>query len=460
MLGLRARTALAFASGALLVSLAIGVLTYELARAYLVDQRVELIRRSATADAEFVDASIADDVDAVGEVLRGTQERDAPILVSVDDRWFGASVGTSPADVPGGIAAAVGDDGTAGVEFTRSDSGTARAVVGIPLPRSGADFYQFFSMQELADGLSALAQSVAVAIAVGTLGGALYGLWVSRRLLQPLRETATAAGAIAAGDLQTRLPVDDDPDLSGFVVAFNDMAASLEARLERERRFAADVSHELRTPLTALGSAVQIVARRRDDLDATGAHALDVLAEQVERFQSLLLDILELSQLESGAGDTRPEPVPIRHLVEEVVEECAGSALVEVASGTPRLVEADPRRIRVVVRNLIENAERYAGGATRVGVGVRAGSLHIEVDDAGPGIPEEERTRIFERFHRGAAAGTVDAPAGSGLGLALVAEHLRALGGRVWVGPLEDGGARFTVELPLGDAPRDAGGRP
>jgi signal transduction histidine kinase len=245
------------------------------------------------------------------------------------------------------------------------------------------------------------------------------------------------------------------------------MVSALQARIQRDARFASDVSHELRSPLTTLRNAVDVLQRRRPELPERSAQALDLLTEEVTRFGRLVEDLLEVSRFDAGAADLLLEEIRPAELARHALaaRDHASVNLV-VEPGTPT-IRADKRRLERVLSNLLANAEVHGDGATRVVVGpVRAGAdgaaapaggwfghapvtgAFVAVDDAGPGVPPEQRETIFERFARGRAAGRRARGEGVGLGLSLVAEHVRLMGGTVRVTESPDGGARFVVELP------------
>lgn len=173
--------------------------------------------------------------------------------------------------------------------------------------------------------------------------------------------------------------------------------------------------------------------------------ALDHLQHEVDRFTTLLTDLLEISRVEAGVAELLLEEVEPRAFVAEVLAsmERQGLSIVE-ERGAPDRVRLDPRRMGQVVVNLVQNADNYGGGATEVRLGGDAGHLRIVVDDAGPGIPPEQREQVFERFVRG------DDPSvpGTGLGLALVREHVRLHEGTVVIKRSPAGGARFVVTIP------------
>jgi signal transduction histidine kinase len=273
------------------------------------------------------------------------------------------------------------------------------------------------------------------------------GWYASRRLLRPLERVSAAAVDLAGGRLDTRLDDEGDGDLESLVRSFNDMAVSLQQRIEREARFASDVSHELRTPLTALSTAVSVVRAREADLPPRTRLAVDVLETQIRYFERLVLDLLEISRIDAQADELVRDDVDVAELVRGVVGRYDDVAF-EVTTALPPTVSLDRLRVERMLVNLLDNAEHHAGGATRVELAMVDGAILIAVDDAGPGIAPDDRERIFDRFWRGPAA-RQGAVKGTGLGLALVAEHARAHGGWVVADLAPGGGARFVVAIPV-----------
>ena len=280
------------------------------------------------------------------------------------------------------------------------------------------------------------------------------GSAVAARVLLPVRQVATAATEIASGRLETRLPLLGDTDLDPLLSSFNDMAESLQRRLEREARFASDVSHELRTPLTALSAAAQLLAARREELPERSQTALDVLVTQTEHFRRLVLDLLEISRIDAGAADVHFEDLDLVELCAQIIRTAGFDVPLDCSGLDPHVMYVDKRRIERILTNLLQNAQNYAGAATSVLL--RNASLNADgrrcvqlvVDDDGPGVAEADRHRIFDRFTRGSVMSTRPGIKGTGLGLSLVSEHARLHGGgRAWVETSPDGGARFVVEL-------------
>jgi signal transduction histidine kinase len=268
---------------------------------------------------------------------------------------------------------------------------------------------------------------------------------------------AAQAKAIAGGDSTPRLEPTEDPDLSVLANSFNDMAAALQTRIERDARFASDVSHELRSPLMTLSASVEVMDARRDELPERAQSALDLLKSDVIRFQGLVEDLLEISRFDAGAVRLHLEELLAAEFVRNAI---AVSSLADTpVAVTPRcervLIEGDRRRLARVA-NLIDNARIHGGGEPEISItevdepDQPVTAIRIAVEDHGPGVPEQERTLIFERFARGGMSGRRAGNDGAGLGLALVDEHVRMHGGRVWVEDRMDGepGARFVIELP------------
>jgi signal transduction histidine kinase len=327
--------------------------------------------------------------------------------------------------------------------------GTPYIVHGLRVSDSGAQYFEFVSAAEYERTLSVLGLVLALAATATTIAGAAAGWFVSRRVLHPLRDVADSATRISGGDLAHRMDSHGDVDLEPVAVAFNEMAGNVEARIERERRFTADVSHELRTPLTALGAAVSLAKRSKSDdrFESTMA----VVEEQLHHLTRLTVELLEICRIDSGQGEVDVDDVDVGGLVCRVLQQ-AGVEVgrLSVASDRARRWSLDGTRIERVVANLVENAQRYGGGVTAVVVDVVEDDLMIVVDDAGPGVPHIDRTTIFGRFNRGSMPQPRNGPKGSGLGLALVEEHVRLHGGAVWVEDAPTGGARFVVTLPKG----------
>lgn len=458
-LGLRARVTFAFALGALTLSAVLSFLTYGLTRNYLVQQREE----SAVSQA-YLNGRV------VRDALRSPEPDVAKLLTSLEnpagtgsvlrfrDRWFVNSLAVGSDALPPGLRGEVQAGRPAVQRF--SLAGEPWVAVGVPLPRVGAAYFEAFTLAEAKRTLEILGFSLAGAALATTLAGAAMGRWASGRVLRPLGGVSEAAAAIAGGRLDTRLAIADDKDLAPFAESFNRMVDALSTRIERDTRFASDVSHELRSPLTTLATSLEVLWRRRDDLPPRAQTALDLMAGEVVRFQRLVEDLLEISRCDAGVAELHLEEVHVGDLVRNALDAVGDDIAVDVE---PHLlvasVLADKRRVERVVANLVDNARAYGKGVTRVAVEQEGPAIRLVVEDSGPGVKPDEREKVFERFFRGTASGRRSGE-GSGLGLALVAEHVRLHGGRVWVEGRRHGpGARFVVEIPAVASSTRAGER-
>ncbi|GIU88710.1 MAG: two-component sensor histidine kinase [Acidimicrobiia bacterium] len=350
-----------------------------------------------------------------------------PILRNGDE-WFAAEVAFDEDTLPADLKDET-DRGEAARQRVRVGDETMIAV-GIPLGEVDATYFELFPLGELERTLETLGWSLLAAASITTVLGALVGAYASRQVLRPLRGFAAGAAEIAQGHLDTRLRAPGDKDLAPIATSFNDMAEALQRRVEREAQFASDVAHELRTPLTALSAAVDVLDRRADERTKP---ALDVLRDQVRRFEQLVLDLLEISRFDVGVAELTTQVVAPPALVASILSSLdRGGVPLDVAPTTPASFRLDKRRVERMLANLLENADLYAGGAVRVECSGSGDRLRIAVEDAGPGIPPEERAAVFERFHRLRDA-TSDGARGTGLGLALVAEHAALHGGDAYV---------------------------
>ena len=451
-LGLRVRVTLAFALGAFMLSALLAGTTWAVTRRNLLDNRENAALRQVYLNAKNVRDKLPVDPEQVLGVLSSLQTpTGSRPLLRFGGNWFALTAEFGEDSLPAALRRRV-DDGVP-VRMRYELRGRPELAVGIPLPASNAAYFEIVDLSELEDTLSSLGFSLLGAAAVTTFAGAALGWWASRRALRPLADVSMAAEAIAGGRLDTRLEAVDDRDLAVLARSFNDMAQALQDRIERDARFASDVSHELRSPLMTLSAAVEVLETRRDELTERAQAALDLLSAEIGRFQQLVEDLLEISRFDAGAARLELDEVRIAELVMQAVH-ASGHPDVPVeldAELAGTVVEADKRRLVRVIANLLDNAHKYGEGPTSVSLRRVDDGVQIAVEDAGPGVPTDERSLIFDRFARGAGAGRRGSGEGTGLGLALVAEHVRLHGGRVWVEDRLDGGegARFVVELPV-----------
>jgi two-component system, OmpR family, sensor histidine kinase MtrB len=450
---LRTRVTVLFGLGGLGVSVLLAMITYTLADRYLVAQR----ERSAIRQTFLNARALRDDLLAPGQdVSDALTALELPQTSSVvfkqGDQWYSSSVSVGRSTVPRSMRVLV-TGGTPAHQRVDVD-GRRVLIVGLDVPAVDGTYFEVFSLAELGSTLDVIRDALIGAAAATTVVAMLFGFFASRRVLQPLAAVGATAVEIAEGDLARRLERSDDPDLGELTESFNRMVDALQARIERDARFASSVSHELRSPLTTLAAASELIAKHADEFSAGTRTAVEVLVRDVHRFQRLVQDLLELSRAESGVDEVSVEPVRFADLVLHTSAHTSGSTFTfdvdrEVAD-VPLLT--DKRRVERIVTNLLENAQSHGEGVERVGIARDGDWVCIAIDDRGPGVPAEDRERLFERFYRGAAAGRRDGSPGTGLGLALVAEHLRLLEGSVTVTDAPGGGARFEVRLPWSPA--------
>jgi two-component system sensor histidine kinase MtrB len=458
-MGLRRRILLIFTLGALGLSTFLAFTTYGLVRSNLSSQRDSASINAAYQHANQVlnqlTVNSQDNLSSV--ILRlGVAEDDHPLLMT-DGNWSTGTGGFDKDSIPGDVRSRVIDDGVPTRKIVDID-GQASLVVGIPLVRINGAYFEAFSLDQDNRTLSNVALSLLLSATITTGLGVVAGVLAARRAVRPVADASEAAKAIAGGHLDTRLTPTDDPDLGVLATSFNDMASALQQRVERDARFASDVSHELRSPLMTLSASVEVMQARRDDMPERAQAALDLLVSDVARFRSLVEDLLEISRFDAGAIRLHLEDLQASQFVLNAV--AVSSAPETPVLCTERaeraIISGDRRRLARVIANLIDNALAYGAGGPEIRLEDANAAeeplthLKIAVEDHGPGVPVEERALIFERFARGSGAGRRSGSEGAGLGLALVDEHIRMHGGRVWVEDRSDGGegARFVIELP------------
>lgn len=422
---------------------------------------------------------------SVSLVPREANSRVLPITV-LDTTQGAPSVDALPEEFLQQVSESVADQ----QRYLSLDLGDDTVVPGLvmaqPVSVPGAGQFDLYLVADLSEEQATLNFVTRAAMVAGVvlvvLVGAV-GLLVSRLVVTPVRTGAEVAREIADGDLDRRMPFTGRDEISQLAQSFNDMADSMQeqiTRMERltvlQRQFVSDVSHELRTPLTTIHIASDMLYEARDEFDVSARRSAELLNSQVERFEQLLGDLLEISRYDAGAAELVVHPHDLRDLVSGVVEtvmvvaEQTGTPLRIHAPATPVMAELDRVRITRVVRNLVVNAiEHGEGRPVDIHIGANAEGAAVSVRDHGVGMSAEHVEHVFDRFWR-ADPSRKRTLGGSGLGLAIALEDAHLHGGwlQAW-GELGEGSAfRLTIPRrhdqaiatsPLPLPPADAGPR-
>lgn len=342
--------------------------------------------------------------------------------------------------------------------------GVPGIVVGAPLAVTDVGTYELYYLFPLTDEQSSLDLVRSTVIGTGVLLVVLLGIVaaiVTRQVVTPVRTAARVAEQFSDGHLRERMDVRGEDDLARLAMAFNDMAASLEQQIHRleelsavQQRFVSDVSHELRTPLTTIRMAADLLFESRSDLDPPTARSAELLQTQLDRFENLLADLLEISRYDAGAAVLDLETIDLAALVRRAVDasrpiaDRRGSAITVTAIVDPCPVECDPRRIDRVLRNLLDNAiEHGEGRPIEVTVSSDATAVAVTVRDHGVGLSDADITHVFDRFWRADPA-RARTTGGTGLGLSIAMEDARLHAGWLEAWGQPGTGACFRLTLP------------
>ncbi len=466
--GLLPRLAMIYGLGSLLLSTVIAFATFTIAQNRLISQfqgdaqiqfaeniaetRVSLIGLTNDTDPETTGAILS----ALDDKLQRTAQSDSLLLFEgLGMRLSNRSFEEIPPELVERLR--IVDAAAQFYEF----EGEERYIAGANLDDGPdgqiATYYEIHSLDDIDRTLDQLRGILIGTAIISSIAGAALGYYAGKRSLAPISRISTAAKQIADGNYQTRLDLQNDPNLSVLSLSFNNMVDELNAKAERDQRFTSDVSHELRTPLMTLTASLELLERRSDELPESARQAVALIGQDIGRFQKLVEDLLEISRLDAGAEAIASEPVVVKDFLEHTLAdpEYAHVELIYDTGSEDLVITADKRRLRQVVVNLLTNAAKYAGGATSTSFRAVGDHVQIAVEDLGPGIDPAEVRTIFERFSRGAQhAGNRQAGSGVGLGLSLVSEHVALHGGQVWATQRKDGqdGARFVIELPIDSA--------
>lgn len=372
----------------------------------------------------------------------------------------------SPSSLPAPLAEAVATRGsqmwTSTTAVYLDGTRTPAMLVGAPVDVPGIGAYQLFHVFPYTEEERIITLVRSATVIAGLLLVVLLAVviwWVTRQVAVPIRRAADVAGRIAEGDLDRRIPVTGSDEMARLGTSFNAMAAGLHEQIieledlsRMQQRFVSDVSHELRTPLSTVRMASDVLFDRRHLVDGDTRRAIELLASQVDRFELLLADLLEISRIDAGAAEVDLEEIDLVALMESLIASAALLAaerdiVIRLHGQSAMTVLADRRRVSRILRNLLTNALEYGAGrpidillasdATAAGLGVR---------DRGPGLTPDQQRRVFDRFWR-ADPSRARTLGGSGLGLAIAVEDAALQHGVVEVAASPGRGALFVLTL-------------
>jgi two-component system, OmpR family, sensor histidine kinase MtrB len=336
----------------------------------------------------------------------------------------------------------------------------------------GPTGYMMASLAPERDDLNSLAWSLGIATALALFGSVLLAQAAAATVLRPVQRLNSAARQLGDGELSTRLPVRGADELAELTRTFNRAAAALEskvadlrAREQSSRRFVADMSHELRTPMTAITAVTEVLEDEVDNLDPMIAPAVQLVVSETRRLNDLVENLMEVTRFDAGTARMVLDDVDIADQVTSCIDARAWLDAVQLDAERGIIARLDPRRLDVILANLIGNALKHGGSPVRVSVREMPpgpatrelgrvgphGAVLIEVADAGPGIPEEVLPHVFDRFYK--ASASRPRSEGSGLGLSIALENAHLHGGEISVRNGAVRGGVFSLLLPRRPAP-------
>jgi two-component system sensor histidine kinase MtrB len=364
-------------------------------------------------------------------------------------------------------AAVAASPGQQRVQMTEVDLGgrsLPAVIVGsvVEVPTAGAyDLYFIYPMEQEVATMGLIGNSFVVAGIILTLLVGTVAWVVTRQVVAPVRRAGEVAQRLSAGKLNERMATRGEDDLALLATSFNGMADSLQSQIRQleglsavQQRFVSDVSHELRTPLTTIRMAVDVIHESRVDFEPTVGRSAELLAGELDRFEDLLADLLEISRFDAGAAALDVEPVDLRGTIARVVEatrplaERRGSVVTVHTPAEPAEAEVDERRVERILRNLVVNAiEHGEGRAVDLHVAVGQDAVAVVVEDHGVGLRPGEAANVFTRFWRADPA-RARTTGGTGLGLSISLEDARLHNGWLQAWGERGVGSRFRLTLP------------
>jgi two-component system sensor histidine kinase MtrB len=464
---LRLRLVAVFALVALTAAVAVSGIAYWLNRdavltraqnSTLSDFRDSLQRNAASLPVEPTCESLNMAADHIGSpdtyqvVLIDTTPDNGPCAAASDRDVFSLD------DVPKSLQRAVNTlhkDGDYHLHWERiSLQGDPYLVAGARINGNGPTGYLLKSLDAERKDLNSLAWSLGIATLLALIGAALLAQAAGSAVLRPVRRLGEAAQRLGEGHLDTRLKVSGTDELAEMSRTFNNAAEALESRVEElsaresaSRRFVADMSHELRTPLTAITAVTDVLEDEADALDPMIAPAVRLVVSETRRLNELVETLMEVTRFDAGTAKLRVDEVDVADMIYACMDARAWVDSVELDAPRGVLATLDPRRLDVIMANLIGNALKHGGSPVRVALRREGEQIVIAVSDHGAGIPEDVLPHVFDRFYKADASRARSE--GSGLGLSIAMENAHIHGGDIIAANRPEGGAVFTLLLPV-----------
>ncbi|MEV7992861.1 HAMP domain-containing sensor histidine kinase, partial [Streptomyces sp. NPDC086077] len=337
------------------------------------------------------------------------------------------------------------------------DGGTPYLVAGTRVIGGGPTGYMVKSLEPEAKDLNSLAWSLGIATGLALIGSALLAQAAATTVLKPVHRLGVAARRLGEGKLDTRLRVSGTDELADLSRTFNKAAEALEKRVadmaardNASRRFVADMSHELRTPLTAITAVTEVLEEELESesgsLDPMIEPAVRLVVSETRRLNDLVENLMEVTRFDAGTARLVLDDVDVADQITACIDARAWLDAVELDAARGIHARLDPRRLDVILANLIGNALKHGGSPVRVAVREEDSEVVIQVRDHGPGIPEDVLPHVFDRFYK--ASASRPRSEGSGLGLSIALENAHIHGGDITAANSPEGGAVFTLRLP------------
>jgi two-component system sensor histidine kinase MtrB len=425
----------------------------------------------ATGDASSVRATLDRTVSALQQRGGAAGDFDVVMIYRTGDREVpGASRAFIYPALPEDLRADV-DAGNQSYRYAeipdRAGEPRAALVVGAPVQGDTAgteqiELYYVFPLAQEAESLSLIRSTVVISGFALTMFVVGIAVLVTRLVVDPVRQAAGTAQRLAEGQLEERMLVRGEDDLARLATSFNAMADSLQRQITQleglsqlQQRFTSDVSHELRTPLTTVQMAAEVLHEARGDFPPHVARSAELLRAELDRFESLLTDLLEISRYDAGAAVLDAEPTDLGALAARVaagmwsLAERHGCELTVDRPDEDVIADVDARRVERILRNLVGNAiEHGAGRPVEITLAANRTAAALTVRDHGVGLASADAQHVFDRFWR-ADPSRVRSVGGSGLGLSISLEDARLHGGWLQVWGQPGSGAQFRLTVPL-----------